>query len=368
MNFSFLQRKRPRQKENTRFRNRDRDSRLAVKVPMSRKELRQRRKARTVSAIRWGAIGVSLAALLVYARSVWKQSFRNNAEFAVGRFEYRTNGGIPATQAAAAAGLRGDMNLMEVDLSSVRSRLMALPRVKEVHVTRRLPDHFSINIEERLPVAWITSVSSDRQGEGVNIHRERRLFLDKDGVAFKCEEHLSGYMSLPVINAVDERVITMGREITSPAVKAALSLLEQVSARTWPVPCSVNTIDIPNAWTLTASMDSGAVYTFNPARLEPQLDRLQFILSTAHSARRNVATVNLQMQRNVPVTFFPQLSAVQEPERAPGTAVPLAQPQNVSYNPSSQSRAKGTTEPPRPARPAARARQERDIQTILRGK
>jgi cell division septal protein FtsQ len=366
MNLSFLQRKRPRQKENTRFRNRERDSRLAVKVPMSRKEMRQRRKARTASFVRWGVIAVAAVGAIVYARSVWKQSFRSNPEFAVGRFEYHTNGGIPAQQAAAAAGLRGDMNLMEVDLTSVRTKLLALPRVKEVHVVRRLPDHFSIQMEERLPVAWITSVSSDRQSDGTNISRERRLFLDKDGVAFKCEEHLNEYMSLPVINAVDERVITMGRPMNSPSVKAALSLLEQFSARQWPVPCSVNTIDIPNSWTLNAAMESGANYTFHPAKLEAQLDRLEFILSTARANRLNVATVNLQMQRNVPVTFFPQLTAAAEAP-PPGTAVPLAHPKNISFNAGSSSRTK-PAEPPRPAKPAPAARQDKDIKTILRGK
>jgi cell division septal protein FtsQ len=368
MNLFFLQRKRSRRKENTRFRNRQQDSRLAVKVPMSRKEMRLRRKARTVAFIRWGTVFVGAVALLIYARSVWKQSFRNNPEFAVGRFEYRTNGGIPAQQAAAAAGLRSDMNLMEVDLSSLRTRLMALPRVKDVKVSRRLPDHFSIQIEERLPVAWITSVSADRAADGGNISRERRLFLDKDGVVFKCEEHLNEYMALPVINAVEERVITIGREITSPPVKAAISLLELFSARTWPVACSVNTVDIPNAWTLTAGMDSGMTCTFQPSKLESQLDRLEFILSTARKARLNVATVNLQLQRNVPVTFFAQLATAPEPVHAEGGIFPLARPKNVSFTPAGPARANAPAGPSRSTKPVPAVRQEQDIKNILRGK
>src|SRR5436190_11926866 len=143
MNLSFLHRKRSRRKENTRFRNREGDACLAVKVPMSRKEMRQRRKTRTLSLVRWGGLSLAAVAGLIYARSVWKQAFRSNPEFAVGRFEYHTNGGIPAQQAAAVAGLRSDMNLMEVDLNSLRSRLLTLPRVKDVSIARRLPDRFS---------------------------------------------------------------------------------------------------------------------------------------------------------------------------------------------------------------------------------
>ena len=150
MKFPFFTKQ--RQRENARFRNRTGDSRLAVNVPMSRKEMRQRRQMRTRQLLRWGGAGLGVLALGIYAQSLWKQSFRGNPEFSVGRFEFHSNGGIAAQQAAAAAGVRTGMNLMEVDLSGVRTRLMALPRVKEVKVERRLPDRIAIELTERLPV------------------------------------------------------------------------------------------------------------------------------------------------------------------------------------------------------------------------
>jgi len=362
MTFPFF-RKRPRRKENARFRHRNRDSCLAVQVPMSRKELRQRRKARTRSLLRWAGVGVGALSVLLYARSLWKQSFRSNPEFAVGRFEYHSNGGIPARQAAAAAGLRSDMNLMEVDLSDIRNRLLALPRVKSVNVERRLPDRLAIEIEERLPVAGIVSIEAGRAN---NIEQKNRLFVDKEGVVFKCEEALREYIMLPVINAVDQPVITLGREINTTAMKAALTLLEEMRAREWSVPCSVSRIDIPNAWTLAAEMESGAIYTFHPERLGQQFDRLEFILAKTRAARKSVASVNLQMQRNVPVRFFDGLAEANEPARHPGTAVPLVEPQNVFFSPAEKPRAKGAS-PPRAGKTAPASRQAHDIQTILRG-
>ena len=53
--------------------------------------------------LRWGGAAVGILTLLLYARSLWGKAFRNNPEFAVGRFEYHSNGGIPARQAAMAA-------------------------------------------------------------------------------------------------------------------------------------------------------------------------------------------------------------------------------------------------------------------------
>lgn len=322
-------------------------TRLAVNVPLSRKEVRMRRQARNVRLVRWGGIAVGVLAVGIYARSLWAQSFRGNAEFAVGQFEYKTNGGIAARDVKAAAGLRSDMNLMEVDLAAVRMRLLALPRVKKVEVERRLPDKFAITLEERLPVARIISVMKDRP---VNIEQRHSLFVDRDGVAFKCEELLREYVGLPVINAVESPVITVGRAVDAPGVKPALALLEQFRTRTWSAPCCVRNIEVLNEWTISVEMESGSQFVFRPENLDRQLERLQFILAKGREVKKSVASVNLQLERNVPVRFYEHLA----PEPAPGAVL-----ESVNYSPT----------PPRAreVRPATRARQEHDRQTILRG-
>lgn len=356
MKLPFSSRNRP--KASTRRRG---DSRLAVNVPMSRKEMRLRRKARTRRLVRWGAVALGVMALGLYARSLWRQSFRGNAEFSVGRIEFHSNGGIVLQQAAATAGIRTGMNLMDLDLSECRARLLALPRVKEVKVERRLPDKIAIELAERLPVAWITS--------GANgIDRKRRLFVDRDGIAFKCEELLREYMTLPVIDAADQPVVTLGQPVDSAPVSAALALLDQMRTREWSVPCSVERITIPNAWTLVAEMESGAVFTFHPWQLPGQLDRLEFILahSLAHQPPRMVTSVNLQMRRNVPMTFYQALANADHPPPGPGLAVPLTELRDVSFSASDKSRRGNPAPPPRP-KPAPGAREEHDIQTILRG-
>jgi hypothetical protein len=344
---------------------------------MSRKEMRLRRQARRRAALRWGALAAGTVTVLFQARLLWRQAFRNSPEFAVGRFEYRSNGGIPARQAASVAGLRSDMNLMEVDLGEIRSRLLALPRVKSVKVERRLPDRLAIEIEERLPVAWVTSVE---RGRANNIDQRSRLFVDREGVVFKCEELLREYMALPVINAVDQPVITLGREINTVTMTAALALLEEIRSREWSVPCSVNRIDITNPWTLAAEMESGAVFTFRPEGLRRQLERLEFILakSRAHPRQPGVASVNLQMQRNVPVTFYEIAAEADAMVRRPGTVVPLVEAENVFY----PWREKAANKAPAAAQAATgkekqaqrgpsasrtrRSRQAEDISTILK--
>lgn len=331
------------------------DSRLAVNVPLSRRELRMKRRARNVRLARWGGIAAAVLVLGLYARSLWAQSFRGNAAFAVGQFEFKTNGGISAREVTAAAGLRPDMNLMDVDVAAIRSRLMELPRVKRVDIERRLPDKFSITLEERLPVARLISVSKDRV---VNIEQREGLFVDRDGVAFKCEELLREYVALPVINAVDQSSITVGREVPSPGVKSALTLLEAFRARSWASPCSVRGIEIINDWTISVETETGAQFVFHPLDLESQLSRLSFILARCRAAKKSVASVNLQLRRNVPVRFFEHLT--QDTARAPepGEAAPLVE--SVSFTPAAPPRA-------REVRPTVKQRADHDRQTILRG-
>jgi hypothetical protein len=74
--------------------------------------------------------------------------------------------------------------------------------------------------------------------------------------------------------------------------------------RQWTEPQSVRGIDVPNTWTLAVTVDSKARYTFRLGELTEQLDRLQRILAETKGYPVEVATVNLQPMRNVPVTFM----------------------------------------------------------------
>ena len=113
-------------------------------------------------------------------------------------------------------------------------------------------------------------------------------------------------------------------------------------------------------------MESGAVYTFSPGRMEQQLERLEFILAKTRAAGRSVASVNLQMERNVPVRFFARVETVPAAPKA-GSAVPLAEAENVGYTPAPRGRSSTASPAGRKPRAPAASSEQQDIQTILRG-
>jgi hypothetical protein len=217
----------------------------------------------------------------------------------VGQFELVTNGAITAPQVAAVTGLRPDQNITALDLGILRRQLLTLPQVREAMVERRLPNHLSVRLEERRPAAWLACAA-----QGLRAFDSRGLLLDAEGVVFPAGVMLDEYTALPVIHCADLSAVTPGRQVEYPLIRQALQLVQLIGLQTWPQPMAVEQIHLTNRFTMVAQMDTDALFTFQPDKLERQLNRLHAILTKVGDSRNRVASVNLQLERNVPVTFF----------------------------------------------------------------
>lgn len=295
----FFRKLHGRLKGNHRFRNRDGEHHLALNVPPSRKELAMRRRRVTLRSVQWAAVAGLALWGMVAAGDLWDRAFRNSTTYAVGQFELLTNGVITAPQVAAVTGLRPDRNLTELDLGGLRQQLLTLPQVREAAVERRLPNHLSIRLEERRPAAWLACAR-----QGLRAFDSRGLLLDAEGVAFPAGVMLNEYTSLPVIHCADLSAVMPGRPVEYPLVRQALELVQQMRRHRWPQPMVIEQVHLTNRFTMVAQMDTDALFTFHPDHLEKQLARLQAILNKVGHSNSRVASVNLQLERNVPVTFF----------------------------------------------------------------
>lgn len=300
MNFLFLKR---RQKGNRRFRTRkggsgDGEHQLPLEVPPSRKEVSMRRRRVTLQVLKWAGLSGACFWLIAEGGELWRHAFHHSGDYAVGQFELVTNGVITVPQVVAVTGLRPDQNITEIDLGEIRGKLMELPRVSRADVERRLPNHLSIRLEERRPVAWLACAK-----QGLRAFDSRGLMLDSEGVAFPCGLVREDYGSLPVINCPDVSAVTPGRQVPLEVVVRALDLAQRLRRKTWSSPMALEQINIENDFTLVAQMNTDAVLTFLPTGLDRQLARLDAILQKTAAAGRRVATVNLQLDRNVPVTL-----------------------------------------------------------------
>ncbi|MES2465795.1 MAG: FtsQ-type POTRA domain-containing protein [Verrucomicrobiota bacterium] len=313
----FFRKLRRRLMGNHRFRHRDGEHHLALNVPPSRKEVVMRRRRVMMRTLKWSAgAGLGLWAVIA-AGDLWDRAFLTSTTYAVGQFELVTNGAITAPQVAAVTGLRPDQNITALDLGVLRRQLLTLPQVREAVVERRLPNHLSVRLEERRPAAWLACAA-----QGLRAFDSRGLLLDAEGVVFPAGVMLNEYTALPVIHCADLSAVTPGRQVEYPLIRQALQLVQLIGLQTWPQPMAVEQIHLTNRFTMVAQMDTDALFTFQPEKLERQLTRLHAILTKVGPSRNRVASVNLQLERNVPVTFFdPPPTALKAPSKpAPGAA------------------------------------------------
>ena len=302
---------------NHRFRNRDGEHRLALNVPLSRKELTMRRRRLMLTGLKWGAgAGVGLW-VVVASGQVWERAFRTSTDYALGQFELVTNGVITAPQVAAVTGLRPDQNITEPDLGHIRRQLLTLPQVGEAKVERRLPNHLSIRLTERQPSAWLAC-----EKQGLRALDSRGLLLDAEGVVFPAGVMLNEYTTLPVIHCEDLSSVTNGRPVENTLVQQALALVQLMRRQVWSQPMVVEQIHLFNRYTMVVQMDTDSLFTFQPEHLEKQIARLDAILRKVGNGGSRVASVNLQLERNVPVTFFtaPLATPVKMPGKSTATA------------------------------------------------
>ena len=119
-----------------------------------------------------------------------------------------------------------------------------------------------------------------------------------------------------------------GETVDTPEVKAALELIHITGEN--PARYQVRSIDVSKGYCLVVTDEHHAPVTFPLENLEAQLDRLSLLMENVEDGNREIQTVNLLVQRNVPVTFVPppQPEPIAEDPR-PGRlalAAPLAPP------------------------------------------
>src|SRR6266481_1849760 len=186
-----------------------------------------------------------------------------------------------------------------MNLGRMRESLQRLPQVDEVEVVRKLPGEIDIRVVERKPIAWITG--------------EKQIFdpfvsdvaflVDARGVLMKEKKLLPEYLGLPLISGCASESLEPGKTVESFEAKAALELLRLSTRSFMQTRFQIREIDVSKGYCLVVSDKNHTRVTFGFDDLDTQLQRLEQFLVYADDSKRELATVNLLVQRNIPVTF-----------------------------------------------------------------
>ena len=228
-----------------------------------------------------------------------KRLFFENPDYQLSQIEVQTDGTLQRDQILKAAELREGENIFSVNLGQVRDRLQQLPQVDEVQVIRKLPGEIDLRIVERKPIAWITS---DKQISDP-FASEVAFLVDARGVLMKEKKLLPEYLGLPLITGCTSESLEAGKTVESFETKAALELLRLSTRSFMQTRFQIREIDISKGYCLVVADKNHTRVTFGFDNLDAQLERLEQFLVYADDSRRELGTVNLLVQRNIPVTF-----------------------------------------------------------------
>lgn len=265
-------------------------------------------------------------------RQLLEQFLWNNADYRLSSIEVLTDGEMPRELILQTAGIREGVNIFSVSLAGARERLQALPQVSSVEMARLLPNRITMKITERRPVAWVV------EGQTVDPLTSPRAFMvDDSGIVFRHPERSPVVLHLPLIYGVDLDELQPGEPVRSPALVAALNLLRLQMDEPRFLP---QRIDVSRGYCLVATDRNESSIVFGLENLNFQLDRLGQIFDHLDDSRQEIQTVNLMVERNVPVTFHdpaavpaemagdaedppPVAKAIRKPEPVVRKAIPI---------------------------------------------
>ncbi len=223
-----------------------------------------------------------------------------NPKYVIGEIKVSSDGMLTRAQVLAETGLEEGGFALGVDLEGTRRKIEALPQVLSAEVRRELPGGVDITIKERVAVAWLEcrdlNLAPFRTRDG--------CLLGADGVAMPCHSLMRKYLRLPVVRVPHISRVKYGEVVESEQVRGALRLIALNEKLLFEEQMEIRTIESPNPFSLLAVFASDAEVTFGIEGLERQMRDFKTVIDNAQAQGWRIATLNLMVEENVPVTFF----------------------------------------------------------------
>ncbi len=277
---------------------------------------RQKRMRAAGKGAKAAAALLFVMGLISAGKIVVKEAFVDHPRFILQHFSVVTDGDLTAPEIVAATELHKGVNLLDISLTQVKDRLTALPQVKHAKVSRGLPGLLFLEVEQRRPIAWLScreqKVDPNVPGYGCLLDQDGHILPSNGGNA-------TSRPDLPIIEVAHLERLNPGQRLESQHALAALALLHAHQDKGVDHGLRLAKIDATRNFALTAIYDGGLCVTFPRYETERQLGRLDRILAEATKHKWQLATVNLIVENNIPVTFRGTATADTTPSPPPRT-------------------------------------------------
>jgi cell division septal protein FtsQ len=259
-----------------------------------RKRFRTLLKVLALAGLSVGAVFAGRAGM---KRFVWE-----NPTYALSDLRISSDGLLTRLQILEVAGIQEGENIFRVDLHKAKMALDQIPQIERVEIRRVLPDRVDIRISERQPLAWVAASTSVRLGVGSDAY-----LVDARGYVMRPRKVMPEHLALPVITGVFMEDVAPGQKLPSAEAVAAVELI-RLSAEDlrW----QPRVVDISKGYCLSVIDNRKARITFGFDALEEQLFKLRQLIELVEPTQKEFVSVNLMLEKSVPVVFAAPLPAV----------------------------------------------------------
>lgn len=297
-----------RQKRTTRSRRHDRDRKIMIQVKSPRIFYLNFLRA-SVGILKVLCVVTLIGGIFLGGRMAFHHLFVDNAEFVLREVPLLKMGtkDMPRfmnhKRVVNATGINLSASIFAVDISKMEKTLRELPEISAARVTRRLPGTLKIEVEERIPVAWVECQALNLEGRNFRTG----LLVDENGFVFPCATSTLWNFAekLPVIAlAKIPKVgkIESGQTMDDRSFNYALNLVKNSRGVLKGV-FSPDRIEIRDEITLEMVTRTGSQGIFSYFDQDRQLHDFARLLQYAQETGRALGTANLIPTRNIPVTF-----------------------------------------------------------------
>jgi cell division septal protein FtsQ len=284
----------------------------------------QVRAARSRLAFVAGATMLALAGIvfLVWRGGSWAldRLVYENPAFALHQLDLQTDGVISTEQLRNWAGIKGDENLLALDLATVKKKLERIPYVQSVSVERILPHTLRIRVIEREPIVQIYAP----RAPGTALFTPIVYHLDANGCVMPPLEPRQRSIpanpaaeQLPLLANAKLPDLQPGKFLDVPQVRSALQLVLSFDRSAMAQFVDLKRIDASSSEVLVVTTGQGADITFGLNDMDRQMRRWYQIYDMAQRTGKGIASLDLAVGNNIPMRDVAASSLPPTPPKVP---------------------------------------------------
>lgn len=230
-------------------------------------------------------VGGSLIVLGILTGKAVNFFLHNSSYFEIKNVTVADNHTFSEVEARKLCGLNKTQNIFEVNLSKIAKEIKGVhPEFSEVEVKREFPNKLIIVVKNRIPVAQIEFI----RGKGY-------VFMDKEGFIIPPIQNVA-QPKLPLIVGTElaSRDLKTGKPIESVKIKAALSLMGEISSLESIKTYKVTTIDVRDYKNISFFIGENLEIKVGYGDFKTKIERLTKVLTQLETTHQTSQYIDLR--------------------------------------------------------------------------